>query len=47
VRISWLSTRHDGAVLDLIERHLPLDIVPHPLARSLVEALLIQRRNRR
>jgi len=36
---------HDGAVLDLIERHLPLDIVPHPFARSLVEALLIQRRN--
>ena len=34
----------DEAVLELVERHLPLDLVPHPFARAVVEALLAQRR---
>ena len=35
----------DGEVLDLVERHLPSDLLPHPFARALVAALLKQRRN--
>jgi DNA primase len=35
---------HDAAVLDVVERYLPLDIIPHPFARSVVDALLSQRR---
>jgi DNA primase len=34
----------DTAVLDLVERYLPLEILPHPFTRSVVEALLAQRR---
>jgi DNA primase len=36
---------HDTAVLDLVERYLPLDILPHPFAHSVVDALLSQRRD--
>ena len=36
---------HDGEVLDLVDRHLPPELLPHPFARALVEALLTQRRN--
>jgi hypothetical protein len=36
---------HDGEVLELVERHLPLDLLPHPFARALVEALLTQWRS--
>jgi len=36
---------HDAAVLDLVERYLPLDLIPHAFARSVVEALLTQRRS--
>jgi DNA primase len=35
----------DEAVLDLVERFLPLDIIPHPFARAVVDALLQQRRS--
>jgi DNA primase len=36
---------HDGPVLDMVERYLPLDIVSHPFARAVVEALILQRRS--
>ncbi len=35
---------HDEAVLDLIERYLPLDVLAHPFARAVAEAVLAQRR---
>lgn len=34
---------HDAEVLDLVERHLPLDVISHPFARALVDAVLAQR----
>ena len=36
---------HDGVVLGLVDRHLPSEILPHPFARALVEALLMQHRS--
>ena len=39
-----IEHEHDAAILDLVESHLPLDIIPHPFARALVDALLSQRR---
>ena len=36
---------HDAAMMDLVERYLPLDLIPHPFARSVVDALLSQRRS--
>jgi DNA primase catalytic core len=34
---------HDADVLDLVERHLPLEVIPHPFARSVVETMLTHR----
>ena len=39
-----IEHEHDANVLDLVERFLPIDIIPHPFARSVVDALLTQRR---
>jgi len=39
-----IEHEHDAAVLDLVERYLPLDVIGHPFARAIVEALLGQRR---
>ncbi len=39
-----IEHEHDATVLDLVERYLPLDIIPHPFTRSVVDALLTQRR---
>ncbi len=36
---------HDAAMMDLVERYLPLSLIPHPFARSVVDALLSQRRS--
>jgi DNA primase len=36
---------HDGDVLDQVERHLPLALIPHSFAQSVVSALLAQRRS--
>lgn len=33
---------HDAVVLELVERYLPMDILPHPFARTVVEAVLGQ-----
>ncbi|MDR2849254.1 MAG: hypothetical protein LBW77_01730, partial [Verrucomicrobiota bacterium] len=35
---------HDADVLELVARHLPLDLLPHPFARTVVSALLTQHR---
>ncbi len=34
---------HDEEVLSLVEHHLPLDVIRHPFARDLVDAVLAQR----
>ncbi len=39
-----IEHEHDANILDLVERFLPTDIIPHPFARSVVDALLTQRR---
>ena len=41
---SLIEHEHDTAMLDLVERFLPLDILSHPFTRSVVDALLTQRR---
>jgi DNA primase len=38
-----IEHEHDAEVLDLVESHLPLDIIPHPFARSVVDTLITQR----
>lgn len=39
-----IEHEHDAELLDLIERHLPTDLIEHPFARQLAEAILEQRR---
>jgi DNA primase len=40
-----IEHEHDDAVLALVERHLPPDLISHSLARAVVDALLAQRRS--
>lgn len=39
-----IEHEHDETILSLIERHLPTDLIEHPFARQLAEAILDQRR---
>ncbi|MEI7903004.1 MAG: DNA primase [bacterium] len=38
-----IEHEQDAAVLDLVERYLPLDIIPHPFTRLVVDTLLARR----
>ena len=40
-----IEHEHDGAVLELVEHYLPIDIIVHAFTRSVVDAVLAQRRS--
>ena len=40
-----IEHEHDPYVLEVVARYLPLDVIPHPFARSIVDALLTQWRS--